>query len=129
MLLQLDAGHAVGVKGVVEVRHHHGLHLEGAAHLPVLDALHGGGYAPEDPELVAGQGVLPALEVGQLHAEGPHQVVVQQGVGWLLQVRGHQHGKRSAFTREDILMIIVTVLVAGCQVAVAAVVVVHCCCC
>ena len=71
VLLEVGAGHAVGVQGGVKVRHDIAPEVEGAAHLPVLDALHGGGDAPEDAEPVAGQGVAPALQVGQLQAEGP----------------------------------------------------------
>ena len=66
VLLKLGAGHAVGVQGLVEVRHHVTLEVEGAADPPVLHALHGGGHPAEDAELVPGEGELPALEVGQL---------------------------------------------------------------
>ena len=105
MLLEPGAGHAVGVQGGVEVRHHVALEVEGAAHLPVLDALHGGGDAPEDAVLAAAQAVLPALEIGQLQAEGAHQVVVQQAAGGRLQAGGHQHGKGSTLTCENVLVI------------------------
>ena len=66
VLLEPGAGHAVGVQRGVEALHHVALQVEGLAQLPVLDALHGGGDAPEDAEPVAGQGVAPALQVGQL---------------------------------------------------------------
>ena len=125
VLLKLGAGHAVGVQGLVEVRHHIALEVEGAADPPVLHALHGGGHPAEDAELVPGEGELPALEVGQLQAEGLHEVVVHQARGGRLKVGGHQHGKRSAFARQNILIIVVTVRVSSSH---EVVVDVGCCC-
>ena len=124
MLLEVGAGQAVGVQGAVEVRHHGGLQVEGAAHLPELDALDRGGHAPEDAHLVAVQGVAPALEVGHPQAKGLHQVVVQQAAGRYWQVGRHQHSEGAAFTREYKLVIIITVLVICCEEIVAV-----CCCC
>ena len=114
MLLEPGAGHAVGVQGGVEVLHHVALQVEGLAQLPVLDALHGGGDAPEDAQLVAGVGELPALEVGELQAEGAHQVVVHQGRGGRRELGGHQHGKGAAFATQHKLILIVAVGI-GCR--------------
>ena len=105
----------MGVEGGVEVRHDIAPEVEGAAHLPVLHALHGGGDAPEDTQLVAGVGELPALEVHQLEAEGAHQVVVHQGAGGRLQVWGNQHGEGAAFAAQNILIFVVAVRVFCCK--------------
>ena len=64
MLLEPGAGHAVGVQRGVEVAHHVALEVEGV--LPVLDALHGGGDAPEDAQLGARVVELPALKARHL---------------------------------------------------------------
>ena len=114
MLLEPGAGHAVGVQRGVEALHHVALQVEGLAQLPVLDALHGGGDAPEDAQLVAGVGELPALEVGELQAEGAHQIVVHQGRGGGLQVGGHQHGKGAAFATQHKFVLIVAIKI-GCS--------------
>ena len=114
MLLEPGAGHAVGVQRGVEVAHYIALQVEGVAQLPVLDALHGGGDAPEDAQLVAGVGELPALEVGELQAEGAHQIVVHQGRGGGLQVGGHQHGKGAAFATQHKFVLIVAIEI-GCS--------------
>ena len=118
MLLEPGAGHAVGVQGGVEALHHVALQVEGAAHLPVLDALHGGGHGPEDAQPVAGEGVPAALQVGELQAEGPRQVVVQEGGGWCLHVWGHQHGEGPSFATQNELVIVITVSVLCSQVVV-----------
>ena len=116
MLLQLGAGHAVGVQRGVQVRHHVAPEVEGAAHLPVLDALHGGGHGPEDAQLVPGEGVLAALQVGELQAEGPRQVVVKQGGGRCRRVRRHQHGEGPSFATQNELIFVITVGVLCSQV-------------
>ena len=110
----------MGVEGGVEVRHDIAPEVEGAAHLPVLHALHGGGDAPEDTEPVTGQGVAPALQVGQLQAEGPGQVIVHQGRGGRLQAGGHQHGKRPALATQNKFAFI-TVVILGCEAPVVVV--------
>ena len=56
----------------------------------------------------------PALEVGELQAEGAHQIVVHQGRGGGLQVGGHQHGKGAAFATQHKFVLIVAIEI-GCS--------------
>ena len=73
-----EAGDTVSVQQGVEVRHHEALDVVVAAHPALVQALHGGGHAAEDPQLVASEGELATLQVRHLETEGFYQVVVEQ---------------------------------------------------
>ena len=73
-----EAGDTVSVQQRVEVRHHKALDVVVAAHPALVQALHGGGHAAEDPQLVAREGELATLQVSHLETEGFYQVEVEQ---------------------------------------------------
>ena len=68
----------MSVQQRVEVRHHEALDVVVAAHPALVQALHGGGHAAEDPHLVAREVKLATLQIRHLETEGFNQVEVEQ---------------------------------------------------
>ena len=68
----------------------------------------------EDPHFETRVAKFVTLEVRHLEAQGPHQVVVEQGGGRGGEVRGYQAGKRSSFDAKNKLLFIVAIFVSHC---------------
>ena len=68
----------------------------------------------EDPHFESRVAEFLALKVCHLEAQGPHQVVVEQGGGRGGEVRGHQAGERSSFHAKDKFFFIVAIFIIHC---------------
>ena len=79
-----------------------------------MNTLSGKTYFAKDPHFESRVTEFLALKVCHLEAEGPHQVVVEQGGGGGGEVRGYQAGKRSSFDAKNKLLFIVAIFVSHC---------------
>ena len=79
-----------------------------------MNALDGHSNLAKDPHFKTRVAKFVTLEVRHLEAQGPHQVVVEQGGGGRGQVRGHQAGEWSSFHAKNKFLFIVAILVSHC---------------
>ena len=79
-----------------------------------MNTLSGKTYFAEDPHFESRVAEFLALKVCHLEAQGPHQVVVEQGGGGGGEVRGHQAGERSSFHAKNEFFFIVAIFVSHC---------------
>ena len=79
-----------------------------------MNALHRHSNLAEDPHFKTRVAEFVTLEVSHLEAQGPHQVVVEQGGGRGGEVRGYQAGKRSSFHAKNEFFFIVAIFVSHC---------------
>ena len=68
----------------------------------------------EDPHFETRVAKFVTLEVSHLEAQGPHQVVVEQGGGGRGEVWGYQAGERSSFHAKDKFFFIVAIFIIHC---------------
>ena len=80
----LDFSHAVNLKMFGEIQHNIGLEGDAAREETTMDGLHGHGDFAEHSHLVTAEGDFVILQLGHLHSQVPHHVVVPRvevGVG------------------------------------------------
>ena len=65
-------------KGFLEILHHVGPDVDGAADDPISDGLDSLGDSAEDPQFLAAKIELGTLEVGHLEAEVTHQIKINE---------------------------------------------------
>lgn len=99
--------------------------MEISADLAVLDALDSSRDAPYNPQRVTAESKPPALDIGELKADLPDKVVIDERPGSVGEDVGSQDSKGVSLAGEDILLALLAVVVGGCDYATAIVVVSH----
>ena len=79
-----------------------------------MNALDGHSNLAKDPHFKPRVAKFVTLEVSHLEAQGPHQVVVEQGGGGGRDVRGDKAGERSSFHAKDKFFFIVAIFIIHC---------------